>query len=134
MRLETLTSLRHTLQERYSQGANDPIADNEGGDLFLIKIRTLVESEMDNSDFSVNDLGAALHMSDMQVYRKLKALTNQTPSAFIRSVRLTKGKQLLQETELTIAEIAYEIGFNNPNYFSRTFHKAFGRPPSEYRK
>ena len=134
VRLETLTSLRHTLQERYSQGANGPIADNEGGDLFLIKIRTLVESEMDNSDFSVNDLGAALHMSDMQVYRKLKALTNQTPSAFIRSVRLTKGKQLLQETELTIAEIAYEIGFNNPNYFSRTFHKAFGRPPSEYRK
>ena len=134
VRLETLTSLRHTLQERYSQGANGPIADNEGGDLFLIKIRTLVESEMDNSDFSVSDLGAALHMSDMQVYRKLKALTNQTPSAFIRSVRLTKGKQLLQETELTIAEIAYEIGFNNPNYFSRTFHKAFGRPPSEYRK
>ena len=134
VRLETLTSLRHTLQERYSQGANGPIADNEGGDLFLIKIRTLVESEMDNSDFSVNDLGAALHMSDMQVYRKLKALTNQTPSAFFRSVRLTKGKQLLQETELTIAEIAYEIGFNNPNYFSRTFHKAFGRPPSEYRK
>jgi len=134
VRLETLTSLRHTLQERYSQSANGPTTDNEDGDPFLDKIRILVQSEIDNSDFSVSDLGAALHMSDMQVYRKLKALTNQTPSAFIRSVRLTKGKQLLQETELTISEIAYEIGFNNPNYFSRTFHRYYGRPPSEYRK
>jgi len=134
VRLEKLTALRHTLQSRYSQSTSDQTDDNHEGDPFLEKLKTLVQSEMDNSDFSVSHLGAALHMSDMQVYRKLKALTDQTPSAFIRSIRLTKGKELLQETDLTIAEIAYEVGFNNPNYFSRTFHTAYGRPPSEYRK
>jgi len=133
VRLERLTALRHTLQERYSQSTKDQ-SDQKEEDPFLEKLRILVQSEMDNSDFSVSHLGTAFHMSDMQIYRKLKALTNQTPSAFIRTIRLTKGKQLLQETDLTIAEIAYEVGFNNPNYFSRTFHRYYGRPPSAYRR
>ena len=73
-------------------------------------------------------------MSKMQVYRKLKALQDKTPSAFMRSVRLQKGKELLQNSDLNISEIAYEIGFSDPNYFSRTFQKEFGSSPKDFRK
>ena len=80
------------------------------------------------------ELARAVLMSQMQVYRKLKALTGQPPSHFIRSVRLHKSLDLLKSGELTISEIAYEVGFTDPNYFSRVFHEAYGQPPSDYWK
>ena len=75
-----------------------------------------------------------MHMSKIQVYRKLKALIGKTPSVFIRNIRLQKGKELLENSNLTISEIAYDIGFGDPNYFSRTFQKEFGKSPSAIRK
>jgi AraC-like DNA-binding protein len=75
-----------------------------------------------------------MSLSQMQVYRKLKALTGKTASQFIRSYRLSIGKEMLKKPELSISEIAYEVGFSDPNYFSRTFHKEFGAPPGDFRK
>ena len=71
-------------------------------------------------------------MSQMQLYRKLKALTGKTPSQFIRSYRLQKGLELLQQGELNISEIAYDVGFTDPSYFSRVFQKEFGKSPSDF--
>ena len=92
-----------------------------------------MEDNYQNTDFSIDNYAQALQMSHTQFYRKLKALTNQTPSQYIRSYRLAQAKILLQNPALNISEIAYEVGFNDPNYFTRTFTKEFGRSPNAYR-
>ena len=73
-----------------------------------------------------------VHLSKMQLYRKLKSLTGQSPTLFVRSYRLQKAKELLQTSELNISEIAYSVGFTDPAYFSRAFKEKFGVPPSSF--
>ena len=89
--------------------------------------------QQDSPYFGIPELAERVGLSQMQVYRKLKALTDKTPSQFIRSYRLNKGLKMIQTSDLNISEIAYEVGFSDPNYFSRTFHKEFGNPPGYYR-
>jgi transcriptional regulator GlxA family with amidase domain len=72
-------------------------------------------------------------MSQSQLYRKIKALTDQSSAAFIRLVRLQKGRELLKTTRLTVSEIAYEVGFSTPGYFSDAYLEAFGERPREAR-
>jgi signal transduction histidine kinase/ligand-binding sensor domain-containing protein/DNA-binding response OmpR family regulator len=91
-----------------------------------------VEKNISNPDFSVEDLSRALHMSRVALYRKLLALTGKSPLDFIKTIRLKRAAQLLEKSQCTISEIAYEVGFNNPKYFARTFRKEFGMVPSEY--
>ena len=73
-------------------------------------------------------------MSQVQVYRKLKALTGKTPSKYIRFIRMEKAMELLSTSNLNISEIAYNLGFSDPNYFSRTFQQVYGKTPSSIRK
>ena len=75
-----------------------------------------------------------MSLSEVQLYRKIKALTDRSTAIFIRSVRLAKGRELLQTTQMNVSEIAYEVGFDDPNNFSRTFSQEFGSAPSEVRK
>jgi AraC-like DNA-binding protein len=89
---------------------------------------------MGNSAFDGPSLAKKMNMSEVQLYRKIKALTDRSTAIFIRSVRLAKGKELLQTTHLNVSEIAYEVGFDDPNYFSRTFSQEFGVAPSDVRK
>ncbi|MCS3796283.1 two-component regulator propeller domain-containing protein [Niastella sp. OAS944] len=91
-----------------------------------------VEQNISNPDFSVEDLSRALHMSRVALYKKLLALTGKSPLDFIKTLRLKRAAQLLEKSQFTISEIAYEVGFNNPKYFARTFKKEFGLLPSEY--
>lgn len=91
-----------------------------------------VEQNISNPDFSVEDLSRALHMSRVALYKKLLALTGKSPLDFIKTLRLKRAAQLLDKSQFTISEIAYEVGFNNPKYFARTFKKEFGLLPSEY--
>ncbi len=79
-------------------------------------------------------LERALGMSRSQVFRKVKALTGASPSLLIRSVRLHKAKEMLRDPELSIAEVAYEVGFSTPAYFSTTFLEEFGKTPTEWRQ
>jgi CheY-like chemotaxis protein len=138
IRLEKLVELRKNLRRRYTEDSEAEIAvDPAGSDperQFLQKLTGAVKDHQSDPDFGVSQLAEAVLMSQTQVYRKLKALTGKTPSQFIRSLRLHRGLNLLQTTELTISEIAYEVGFTDPNYFSRTFHQEFKRPPSDFRK
>lgn len=138
IRVEKLIELRRSLQSTYSSGV---LAEKlpENGQLdqeneFLQQLRAQIEPEIENAGFTIPQLATAMAMSQIQVYRKLKALTGQTPSQFIRRLRLEKGKELLKDEEKTIAEVAYDVGFTDPNYFSKTFHQEFGSPPGEYRK
>ncbi len=135
IRLEKLVEARRQLQQRYASGAEaSPTAESSVDGLFLQKLREHIQAKLSESEFGVAQLAAAAHMSQMQLYRKLKALTGKTPSQFIRSHRLQKGLELLQKGELNVSEIAYETGFTDPSYFSRVFHKEFGKPPSDFVK
>jgi len=85
---------------------------------------------MDNSELSTEDLCKAVTLSQAQLYRKTKALTGKTPALLIRSIRLKEAMKLLKTGGLNVSEVAYKVGFSDPNYFSRIFTKAFGTNPS----
>ena len=99
---------------------------------FVQKILESIENNMNNADYSVEELGLDVAMSRMQLYRKLKALTGQSANEFIRTIRLKRAAQLLEQNQMTIAEITYEVGFNDLQYFRECFKKLFGMTPSEY--
>jgi YesN/AraC family two-component response regulator len=101
-------------------------------DDFIQKILSSVENNMSNATYSVEELGVDVGMSRMQLYRKLKAVTGQSANEFIRTIRLKRAAQLLEQNQLTIAEITYEVGFNDLQYFRECFKKQFGLTPSEY--
>ncbi|NND31839.1 MAG: helix-turn-helix transcriptional regulator, partial [Saprospiraceae bacterium] len=100
---------------------------------FVQKLEHAVEENLSDSTFGVSQLSVSVAMSQIQVYRKLKELRNQSPSQFIRNYRLQKGLKLLRTSDKTVSEIAYEVGFADPNYFSRIFTKEFSKTPTEYR-
>jgi len=136
VRLEKLTALRKALQQRYANIeplSHEPDSPPSLEDLFLEKARKIVEEKLANSEFNVTDFCRSLHMSQSQLYRKMIALTGQSPVYFIRSIRLQKAKELLQTTNLNISEIAWETGFSESSYFIRVFHKEFGKSPGEWR-
>ncbi|MEM6316720.1 MAG: helix-turn-helix transcriptional regulator [Bacteroidota bacterium] len=123
------------MQLRYTDNGNGKTelnSTNSIEDVFLEKLHGHIQTHLSDAKFGVDQLAKANHLSQMQLYRKLKALTGKTPSQFIRSYRLQKGLELLQKGQLTVSEIAYDVGFTDPSYFSRTFQKEFGRSPSSF--
>jgi AraC-like DNA-binding protein len=84
-----------------------------------------------SDEFSVEELGQDIVMSRSNLFRKLKAITGQTPIEFIYFIRLKRSMELLLERKLNISEIAYEVGFKTPSSFSKSFKKQFGQSPSQ---
>ncbi len=103
-------------------------------DKFLQKVFKSVQQEMNRSSFGSAGLAQTLELSESQLYRKLKSITGKSTALFIRSVRLQKAKELIQTTDKTISEISYELGFNDPAWFSRVFKEEFGFSPSDISK
>ncbi|HEX2534714.1 MAG TPA: two-component regulator propeller domain-containing protein [Chitinophagaceae bacterium] len=99
---------------------------------FLKNALAAVDKGMSNPDFGVEELSKELYMSRVALYKKLLSLTGKTPLEFIRILRLKRGAQLLERSGLTIAEVAYQVGFNNPKIFSKYFREEFGQTPSVY--
>jgi len=98
---------------------------------FLQKIIRIIHEEISNHSFgSSAQLARKMHLSESQIYRKLKAITGKSTAVFIRSVRLQKAKELILTSDKTISEIAYEVGFNDPSWFSRAFKEEFGYSPN----
>ena len=91
-----------------------------------------VEKNLSRSDLSVEELSQELGMSRVHLYKKLLAITGKTPIEFIRILRLKRAAQLLRESQQNVSEIAYQVGFNNPKYFSRYFKEEYGILPSVY--
>lgn len=137
VRMKNLIRLRRNLREKYLQNArledkSSPIAPKEN--LFLTKIREIVEKHLEEEEFSIEDLSTELAMSRTQVHRKLKALTNQSASQFMRMIRLQHAQILLKEGINNVSEVAYKVGFSSPNYFSTCFTEFYGYAPSEQEK
>ena len=86
---------------------------------------------MSDSNLSVEAIGAELGLSRVQLYRKVKALTGLSPIELLRKARLQKAKELIKGTDKTIAEVAYEVGFTAPSYFTKCFKEEFGISPSD---
>ena len=101
---------------------------------FLQKVIHFINEDISNATFGAGDLADKLHLSESQIYRKLKAITDKSTAVFIRSIRLQKAKELIETTDKTISEIAYETGFNDPSWFSRAFKDEFGFAPSDIHK
>ncbi|MEO5590978.1 MAG: two-component regulator propeller domain-containing protein [Chitinophagaceae bacterium] len=99
---------------------------------FIYQVMEVVEKNISNAGFSVEEMSKALFMSRVTLYKKLLAITGKTPVEFIRSFRLKRAAQLLEKSQLTIAEVAYEVGFNSPKSFSKYFKTEFNMPPSAY--
>lgn len=93
-----------------------------------------VEDNMSRGDLSVEELSKVLGMSRVNLYKRLLQITGKTPIEFIRVIRLKRAAQLLRESQMHISEIAFEVGFNNPKYFSRYFKEEFGMLPSVYQE
>jgi transcriptional regulator GlxA family with amidase domain len=101
-------------------------------DQFMQKVFSIVEAQIENSDFTVEEFAKQAGMSHTQLYRKVMALTGQTPNEFIRSLRLKKAAQLILQQFGNVSDVAYAVGFNNLSYFAKCFKKQFGVSPNEY--
>lgn len=101
---------------------------------FITSLNALIQENLGNSDFSVENLADSLNISRVQLYRKVKAIMGMSISDYIGEIRLEKAKSLLENSTLTVAEIAYTTGFSSPNYFSTVFKNQFGTTPGTYRK
>ena len=99
---------------------------------FMKQALKIIEANLGNPDFSVQELSAQLHISRVALYKKLFLLSGKSPIDFIRTVKMQRAMQLLKKSDLTIAEVAYEVGFNDPKYFSRFFKREFTMLPSEF--
>ncbi len=134
-RMDALIHQRNHLREKYSkeislQPLDIQVEDREAQ--FIEKLIDIVEQHLDNSEFRVEQLQKEIGMSRMQLHRKLKALTNQSASEFIRNIRLEKASQLLAQKDVHVAEAAYQVGFTHLSYFAKCFKEKFGCTPSEY--
>lgn len=107
-----------------------------GGDIDSEFYRSFLEiftREMGNSELSVDTLASKMGLERTQFYRKIKALTNFSPVELIRNLRLKQGQHLIKTTDRSVSEIAYDIGFSNPAYFTRCYREAFGETPTDTR-
>jgi signal transduction histidine kinase/ligand-binding sensor domain-containing protein/DNA-binding response OmpR family regulator len=100
---------------------------------FIVKVVEIIEKNISEQELNAALIEEQLSMSKMQLYRKMKSLTNMTPGEFIRQHRVRKAASLLVQTDLTVSEIFYQTGFNNQSYFFREFKKQYGCSPNEYR-
>jgi AraC-like DNA-binding protein len=104
------------------------------GGAFISRFREVVESRLDNSDLSVDDLAADMNLSRVQLYRKVKAVTGSSPVELLRTARLNRAYQLLLTTDKSVSEVAYAVGFSAPAYFTKCFKEKYGMVPGDVRK
>ncbi|MBR9844769.1 MAG: response regulator [Algicola sp.] len=136
LRMQMLISKRQQLQasltlDKLKVHSNQKAPDKNVE--FLNEVIDVIHNHLEDSSFNATKLSKALAMSDSQLYRKLKAISNSSTSIFIRNVRLEKSKELLKTTHLSISEVAYATGFNDPNWFSKAFKETFNMSPTEFR-
>ncbi|HTF30560.1 MAG TPA: helix-turn-helix domain-containing protein, partial [Flavitalea sp.] len=133
-RVRNLIETRKQLRDRFSRelylGPKKTIISSMD-EKFLEKVMETIETFMGEPEFSMEKFGQEVGLSRMQLHRKLKALTGQSPGDFLRSMRLKKAKRLLEAKAGNVSEIGYEVGFNNLSYFSKTYREEFGISPSE---
>jgi|GEM_PF-818046 len=136
--IRSLLQVRNQLREQFKskfhlEDAAEEIYDgNENR--FIEKTKGIILENISNSDFNVSTLCTALGVGRNQLARKIKAITNMTPVELIRETRLKEAAILLTKTDLTVSDIAYQVGFSNLSYFTKSFKNTFGILPSTYQR
>jgi signal transduction histidine kinase/CheY-like chemotaxis protein/ligand-binding sensor domain-containing protein len=132
LRTEKLIEIRRLLQQRYQSGSPPAEADTYGQeDAFISTLHNYVLAHIDETDLSGDRIGQHFGMSRIHLYRKLKALTDQSITEFVKAVRLQKAYELLQQGQGNVSEVAYQTGFSSLSHFSRSFKQAYGITPSQ---
>jgi signal transduction histidine kinase/DNA-binding response OmpR family regulator len=137
IRIKNLIAIRQKLQRKYlgeSWQKPNVVTVISVHQKFIEALKNVIEKNIDNDQFGVDDLGKEMAMSRSQIHRKLKALTNLSATTFIRNYRLHRAAELLKQGAGNVTEISYQVGFSSQTYFSSSFHELFGCSPSEYQK
>ena len=139
LKVQNLIKARKNLQSIYSDKGVVNIEPKKvtltsSDEKFIADALESIERNMSNQEYNVEEFGRDIGLSRMQLYRKLKAMTGLSANEFIRNIRLKRAAQLLEQNELTISEVAYEVGFTDRQYFRTCFKKQFGVNPSKYVK
>ncbi|WP_020530264.1 two-component regulator propeller domain-containing protein [Flexithrix dorotheae] len=135
LKVKNLLSAREELKKRFRKEViMEPaeVTATRSDEVFLQKAVDIVEAHMTDFEFNVETLIYEMGVSRSHFYLKIKALTDLSSSEFIRTVRLKRAAQLLENTDLSVKEIIYQTGFNTPSYFTKCFKRQFGVLPSEY--
>ena len=101
---------------------------------FLVRFREVVETRLEDSEVSVDDLAAEMNLSRVQLYRKVKQITGLSPVELLRTTRLKRAYQMLLTTDKSVSEVAYAVGFTAPSYFTKCFKEEYGMVPGDVRK
>ena len=135
IRMENLIKSREVLKRHFREMVvikPSEITTNSMDEKFLQKIMDIIELNLENDSFSVDELADQMFISQSQLYRKLIALTGYSTSSFIQTVRLKKAAEMIQKKIGNIADISFKVGFNSPAYFSKCFKSHFGCTPRQY--
>jgi YesN/AraC family two-component response regulator len=134
-KISNIIKMRKRLKEFYSQSLDvqpEKIAFNSMDEELLKKAVDVIESNLTEPDLSVDYFAREMGMSRSNLHLKLKAVTGESATDFIKKIRFRKATRLIEENKYSIAEISYMVGFNSPSYFSTSFKKYFGYLPTEY--
>jgi len=135
VRIHNLIANRRQLRARYSQEITlqpTAVAVTSVDQQFLERMKKIVESHLADTTFGVEAFSEEAGLSRVQLFRKLKALTDLSPSEFIKTMRLKRAADLLAQGAGTVGDVAFRVGFSDPSYFTKAFQKQYGQTPSEY--
>ena len=135
IKINNLLNLNHTFKDTYSKQICievPEIAFASEDEMYLLKISQYVEEHISSPDLSITELSKKMNTSRGTLYNKILSLTGETPVEFIRSIKLKKAAMLLEKSDMKISHIGYEVGFSNPNYFTRAFKAKYHVSPSQY--
>ena len=134
-RVRNLIDSHRRLKQFFGDGqtlAKEDVCDMDKD--FVEKFKALIEAKMGDSNLNVEDLGKDMGLSRVQLYRKIKSLTNYSPNELLRIARLKKAASLLASSDMTVAEVGYEVGFSSPSYFTKCYKEQFGESPTDLLK
>jgi YesN/AraC family two-component response regulator len=137
IRIKNLIKIRRQMREKFlSQMLIKPaeVIVPSGQKVFIDKLTSALEKNISNENFSVEALCEEIGMSRTQLHRKIKAVTNQSTTEFIRNFRLQRAAELLKKDAGNIAQITYEVGFSSQAYFTKMFQQVYGQTPMEFKK
>ena len=135
-RIENLLRQRQLLKHLYqgSQESEKEISESHLEDRdkqFLKQLQTIIQQNLSDSEFGVEDMGQQIGLSRVQLYRKVKAMTGSSVVDLLRKARLAKAKRLLETRSMSVSEVAYEVGFSAPSYFTKCFKEEYGMLPGD---
>lgn len=133
LRIQKLIELRKALQIRYQTQNLEPTPKFQREDQLILELKSFISDNLNNPKLNVGLISVHFGISRTQMYRKIQSLTDSTIVEFILAARMARAQVLLKNSQLNISEIAYEVGYNSPGYFTQSYKKHFGKLPSQLR-